>query len=230
MDTFQVIKSRRSVRKFLDRKIPDVVLYAILEAGNAAPAAGNHPNWKFIIVEDKETKKAIARAALKQDWIAQAPVIVVACSDPASLVREYGAKARETFAAHNVAAAIQNMLLAAANFGIGSTWIGAFAETPIRKECRIPDNIDIIAVIPFGYAAERPVPPSRPYFADVLFWEYWKQARRGGEEVTQIGERIEKEIIPRVRKELERHLTKAAEEVSKAAKHIKRQTAKGKKK
>jgi len=110
MDTFQAIKSRRSVRKFKSKKIPDEILYAIFEAGHAAPSAGNFCNWRFFIVEDEEQKESIANAAYKQEWIAKAPVVVIVCSVSDPLAREYGSDKGKVYAIQNVAAAIENIL------------------------------------------------------------------------------------------------------------------------
>jgi nitroreductase len=221
MDTIQTIRARRSVHKFLDKKIPDEVLYAILEAGHCAPAAGNYTNWRFLVIENEEQRKLIGKAAMKQDWVARAPIIVIVCSDTIAIAKAFGERAKKFYSIQNVAAATENMLLAATNFGIGSCWVGAFAETPLRKEFQIPDDIEIHAIIPLGYPAERPAMPSKPYFADVCWWGEWFGLKRAAEIFP-----LQTETIPRVKKELERHLSRATKEVSKAITHIQKHTKK----
>lgn len=178
MDTFEAIRTRRSVRAFKPKKIPDEVLFAILEAGHHAPAAGNVTNWRFLVVESEEKKKVIAKAALGQNWITQAPAVIIACSEPAAIVREYGKRAKELYQIQNVAAAIENILLAAHNFGVSSCWVGAFTEPLLRKEFMIHDDAEIHAIIPLGYANERPKALSRQAFADVTYFERWENQDR----------------------------------------------------
>jgi len=190
MDTFTAITTRHSIRAFKDKKIPDEVLYAILEAGHHAPAAWNYTNWRFLVVESEEKKKTIAKAALGQNWIAKAPVVVIACSDYGALAREGGERAKKLYQIQNVAAAVENILLAAHNFGVSSCWVGAFAEAQLRKALEIHDNIEIHAIIPLGYADEKPKAPSRPPFADVIFFEKWDNSNRAVSAPKTLGEHV----------------------------------------
>lgn len=173
MDTIDCIKSRRSIRKFLPNKIPEEILYRILDAANAAPCAGNIQNWRFLIIEKEGDKKTIARAALDQDWIATAPVIVVMLSDNKALKMEYGERGEKRYGMQNAALATENLILAAWNYGIGSTVVGAFTEAKLRKEFMIPDSIEIHAVIPLGYPAEMPGPLGKIDLPDLINIEHW---------------------------------------------------------
>ncbi|MFH0868955.1 MAG: nitroreductase family protein [archaeon] len=178
MDTFEAIRTRRSIRSYLPKKIPDEVLFAILDAGHHAPAAWNFTNWRFLVVETEEKKKVIAKAALRQEWIAKAPVVLIVCSEPGALVREGGERAKKLFQIQNVAAAVENMLLAAHDFRVASCWVGAFTEPLLRKEFQIHDDAEIHAIIPLGYSNERPKTPSRPAFSEVTFFERWENQDR----------------------------------------------------
>ncbi|MEC9489100.1 MAG: nitroreductase family protein, partial [Halanaerobium sp.] len=80
MEFMDVIKKRRSARSFLDKQVPEDILRKILEAGRLAPSGGNAQNTFFGIVRDKERKLALARAAGKQEWIAEAPLIIAYCT------------------------------------------------------------------------------------------------------------------------------------------------------
>ncbi len=181
MDPIECIRTRRSVRKFRPTKIPEIVLCRILEAACWAPSSGNLQNWRFIIVEDEERKKIITRAAYGQDWMVPAPVLVIVCSETGVVSAAYGERGKELYAVQNVAAAIQNILLAANNFGVASCWIAAFSEPLIRKECRIPDFIDIHAILALGYPEKIPRAPPRIDVADVLYFEHWGEIGRGKE-------------------------------------------------
>ncbi len=179
MDTIDCIKSRRSIRKFLPNQIPEEILYRILDAANAAPCAGNIQCWRFIVVDEEPAKKVIAKACLDQDWIATAPVVIIVLSDPKALKVEYGERGEKQYCIQNTALAAENLVLAAWNYGIGSTNVGAFTEAKLRKEFRIPDNIKIYAIIPLGYPAEMPRPVSKADIRTLLNIDYWGRKLKG---------------------------------------------------
>ena len=215
MDTFDVIKSRRSIHSFKDKKIPDEILYAILDAGHCAPAAGHITNWRFLIVESEESKKAIAKAALGQYWMIQAPIIVIVCSESSSRLQEFGGRGEKLYSVQNVAAAIENILLAAHNFGVSSCWVGAFTEPNLRKEFRIPDYVEIHAIVPLGYSNDKPRAPSRPAFTDVLHFGAYGESERhfpslrshatsAREKLTAKAKRVLKSASEKVKKKIKR--------------------------
>jgi nitroreductase len=216
MDTIDCIKSRRSIRKFLPNKIPEPVLYEILDAANAAPCAGNLQCWRFLIIEKEDAKKIIAKSALDQDWIATAPVVVIVLSDSKALKGEYGERGEKCYDSQNAALAIENLMLAAWNFGIGSTFVGAFTEAKLRKEFRIPDSIKVHAVIPLGYPFEMPRPLGKIDVHDLTHVEHWgrevslaREAKEGliypGVEAPRIGEKLEEKAKTKA-KELKKAL------------------------
>lgn len=179
MDTFDVIRTRRSIRAFSSKKIPDQILYAILDAGHHAPAAWNKTNWRFLVIETEESKEVIAKAALGQNWIAHAPAVIIVCSDPTSIVRDGGERAKKLYQIQNTSAAIENILLAAHNFGISSCWVGAFTEPLLRKAFKIPDFVEIHAIIPLGHGLEKGSLPRRAATADVTFFDTYGELERG---------------------------------------------------
>jgi len=175
MDIIDCIKSRRSIRKFLPNKIPEPVLLEIFDAANSAPCAGNIQNWRFIITQEEDKIKIIAKSCLDQNWIATAPAVVIVMSNNDVLEREYGKRGVDLYSIQNVAMAAENLMLAAWNYGIGSTFVGAFTEANIRKEFRIPDDIKIHAIIPLGYPAEMPRAFGKPSLPDTVDIEYWSK-------------------------------------------------------
>jgi nitroreductase len=170
MELFEAIKTRRSVRSFKRKKIPDEVLTKILEAAIWAPSSGNLQNWEFIVVKNKDTKEKIAEIAYNQDFIAEADVVLVVCSNQNKMWR-YGERGEKLYSIQNVAAAIQNILLTAHSFGIGSCWIGAFDERELASSLDLPDHVKPHAIIPLGYANEKPRIPSRVGLEEVTFSE-----------------------------------------------------------
>ncbi len=159
MDTLHCLKSRRSIRKFLDIPVEQEKLNEILEAARHAPCAGNLQEWKFILITEADAREKVAEACLGQLWISGAPLVVVVCSDPSKPKKFYN-ESGDHYAIMDGAAAVENMLLAAHAQELASCWVGAFEEGMLRRELNIPDNIYIIAVLPIGYPDEKvPTPP-----------------------------------------------------------------------
>lgn len=172
MDVFDAIYGRCSIRSFdSSRSIPDDVLNRILEAATRAPSAGNLQPWRFIVVRDEGVKEDLARAALMQSWITEAPVIVVVCADlDASGVR-YGERGRRLYAIQDSAAATMLMLLAAYALGLGACWVGAFDEDSVRKALNLPENIRPLSIVPLGYPAEKPYRTSRIPLTKIVYYD-----------------------------------------------------------
>ncbi|MBS3064227.1 MAG: nitroreductase family protein [DPANN group archaeon] len=173
MDVIEAIKSRRTIRKFQSKSIPDKVLYAILDAANYAPAAGSYYNWRFIIITDSANKSVLANASYGQEFITGAPVLVLVCSDSDALINDFGDEKGKDYALQNSSAAMQNILLAAYNFGVGSCWCGIDKEKAIREALRIPDNIDVHGLIALGYPKEAPRMSGKLNLGDVTFFNKW---------------------------------------------------------
>ncbi len=160
MDVTEAILTRRSIRKFADLPIPMQRIGPILEAGRAAPSAGNLQTWKFIIITDPDQRRKIADACLQQFWMAKAPVLIVVVTEVDKTQQYYGTRGEKLYVIQNAAAAIQNMLLATHAQGLASCWVSAFDEGMINRICNIPDSAKPQAVLPIGFADEKvPVPP-----------------------------------------------------------------------
>ena len=156
MDALWAIKNRRSCRSYLQRAVEFDKVTAILEAGHYAPSAGNLQDWKFVIVTDKGLKDGIAEHCMEQYWMAQAPVIIVVCSNEERTEMRYGLRGKRLYSIQSNAAAIENMLLATHALGLGSCWVGAFDEDYLTRTLDIPGTARPQAVITLGYPAEEP--------------------------------------------------------------------------
>lgn len=154
MDVLQVIKERRSIRKYSDEPISKEQLYQILEAGRWTPSRGNSQPWKFIILNDAKIRKELAEVILTGKFIAQATQGIAVVIDPK--VSKHPEQ--------EGAAATQNLLLAAQALGLGSCWISVrgtdWAETA-AKVLGIPDEEWLISVVSIGYPAETPEKPRK---------------------------------------------------------------------
>jgi len=171
LETLNCIATRRSVRKYKDIPLEFEKIGKILDAGRLAPSAGNLQDWKFILITEEETRKKIAEACLKQYWMQDAPVHIVVVSHPKRVARFYGDKGEKIYNLHNAAAAIQNMLLAAIDQGMGCCWVGAFEEGMLRQALDIPDSAMPQAVLTFGYADEKPPRPPKYTIENVTYIE-----------------------------------------------------------
>ena len=149
MSLVEVILSRRSIRKYVDKDVPRDVLDKILEAGRQSPSAANRQPYHFIVVTKDEIKKEFP--GLVSGFLKNAPIIIVGCANPKALLTGKWAIVDTTIA-------LENMVIAAWSLGVGSCWIGAFNEQKIKEKLQIPKNYKIVALLSLGYPAENPKP------------------------------------------------------------------------
>ena len=168
MDLMQAIRARRSSRNFLDKYVEEELLLAVLEAGRLAPSAKNMQDWRFIVVRDAARRSLLAKAARGQEFVGQAPVVIAACGT-SDLVMTCGQPAY----AIDVAIALDHMTLAAAAFGLGTCWIGAFYEDKVKEILGVPPEIRVVALLPLGYPAEVPGPRGRKSLDEIVAREHW---------------------------------------------------------
>ncbi|HIE24005.1 MAG TPA: nitroreductase [Candidatus Korarchaeota archaeon] len=146
MSLIDVILSRRSIRKYERKDIPQDILNKILEAGRQAPSARNIQPWHFIVITDEKIKEKLSQG--RYNWfIREAPVTIVGCADLNS---------SRKWAVIDTTIALQNMVIAAWALGIGSCWIGDFVEDEVKELLNIPSDWKVVALISFGYPAEDP--------------------------------------------------------------------------
>ncbi|MCD6248295.1 MAG: nitroreductase family protein [Hadesarchaea archaeon] len=161
MDVFEAINGRRSIRQFTSEDVPDGDLMRILDSATKAPSAGNCQPWEFVVVKDPATKQRLARAALGQQFVAEAPVVIVVCANIPRTSSRYGRRGANLYAIQDTAAAAQNIHLAAFALGYGTCWVGAFDDEEVSKVIGSPEEIKPVAIIPLGKPAESPAPPPR---------------------------------------------------------------------
>ena len=148
MDFTEVIKTRRSVRSYEERDIPAEVLNRILDAARIAPSGNNKQPWSFVVVRDLNKRKLIAKACYDQGFVGQAPVVIVCCAK--KYANTYEAWKDNSYLADAVIA-IDHLVLAARNEGIGSCWIGAIHDQEVKKIVNVPDDVDVVMAVSVGY-------------------------------------------------------------------------------
>ncbi|MCX5697409.1 MAG: nitroreductase family protein [Candidatus Omnitrophica bacterium] len=142
MDALELIKIRRSIREYKDKPIPKEILEKIIDAARFAPTARAVQPWEFIVITKAETLKRIAGLAENGRFLAQAKAcIAVYCQDTKYYLEDG-------------CAATQNILLAAADLGVGSCWVAGDKKpycSEINKILGLSDAFKLISLVPLGY-------------------------------------------------------------------------------
>ncbi len=151
MDFWQVLKNRHCVRKFSSEEVAEEDIEKLLAAAKMGPTAGNMQDWRFQVVKNKETKKKLAAAALEQNFIAQAPVVLVISSDLKVAQRHYAERGLELYSIQDVAIAAEHIFLAAIEMGLATCWVGAFTEEEVKEILDLPAQERPMVIMPVGY-------------------------------------------------------------------------------
>ena len=159
MDTLQTILGRRSIRRYEPEPILDEHLGQILEAGRQAPSAANRQPWHFVVVDEPAQKQRAAEACDGQTWMADAAYILVGVGLPEVSAKWYR---------FDVAIAMQNMILAAHSLGYGTCWIGAFDPAKVKAACKLPADMEVVALTPLGVPAVAPAARGRKAWGEVF--------------------------------------------------------------
>jgi len=213
MDVFECITNRRSIRSFKKDPVSDQMIGVMLYCATHAPSAGNTQEWHFIVVKDDDVKKELADAALKQSFIADAPVVIVVCIDKEKIKLRYAERGESLYSIQDTACATMNMLLAAEEMGLGTCWVGSFDEDALEHILELPNQLRAVAIIPVGYSDEEKKKPRRIDFENVTHVNKYGQKYRiaesvktaGGKDVkfTPIGNYIEEVLRKRKEKKKE---------------------------
>lgn len=177
MEVFEAIRNRRAIRQFKPDVIPDDVLQKILEAARWAPSPFNTQPWEFIIIKDKETLKSISKNARYSGYLENAPMAIAVVVPPVNGKFVWIEGIGET--KYAAAMAIQNMMLAAWDLGIGTCWVSIEREK-VGEILKVPRTHFVLTVIPIGYPEIHPPKhdeSSRKKLGDMIFHE--KHGRKG---------------------------------------------------
>lgn len=143
MDTFDAVRTVLATRQFRDTPIPDDVVREIIEAAHLTASASNAQPWRFIVVQNKDTLRQLGQIATTGPYIPQAPLAIVVVTKNTSIALSDGSRA------------IQSMILTAWSHGVASNWVGFSGRLEaIKPLLGIPDNLDVLAIVPFGYPAK----------------------------------------------------------------------------
>lgn len=151
MEFQDVIRTRRSVREFSDREVSDNVLRDILNAARIAPSGSNRQPWKFIVIRDPARKHRMVEICEDQAFIAEAPVVIVACGRDIKFNRGGYMGAMSMLV--DVSIAFDHLILAAREKGLGTCWIGSFDNAEAKEFLKVPKDYEVVAITPLGYPA-----------------------------------------------------------------------------
>ena len=156
MSLLDLILTRRSIRRYQNKEIPEEVLQQILETGRQAPSAANRQPIRFVVVNNHRILKILCDNLITR-FVKYAPLAIVGCANTKSLLTGKWAVVDATIA-------MQNMVIAAWSLGIGSCWIGACNQRKVKELLKIPDKWKVVALLTFGYPAEQPKPRKKKPF------------------------------------------------------------------
>ena len=158
MDTLEAIRTRRSIRRYAPRPVPDAVGGDLLRAAMSAPSAGNQQPWQFVVITDPRLREEIPTFHPYAQMLREAPLAILVCGD---LQRE----SYKGYWVQDCSAATQNLLLAAHAKGLGAVWLGVHPrEERIQELSRLlglPEQVPPLAVLSIGYPAEHKKPAER---------------------------------------------------------------------
>jgi nitroreductase len=170
MKIADLIKKRRSVRNYQNRKIANDKIQEIIDAARFAPSANNKQPWKVVIVREEILKQKLADFS-GQNFIAEAPVILAPVATNAQKIMSNDIPGY----AVDLAILTDHITLVAAEKGLGTCWIGAFDQEKVKNLLGVPEAYKIIALLPLGYPADKPIKKSRKNLNQIICFEKFQE-------------------------------------------------------
>jgi nitroreductase len=166
------IEKRYSVRHYKDQPVEEDKLAEVLEAARLAPSGCNNQPWKLVVVRDHSAICGMVHAIRGQQFVEQAPVLIVACKNGEG----YNIGHRYDGAIIDVAIALDHMTLQAASMGLGTCWLGNYDGNEIRAILDIPSENPVVAILALGYPDDSHphCPRPRKPLSDIVCWDTFK--------------------------------------------------------
>jgi len=166
MTLMEAIKGRRSIRAYDSKPVEKEKIEAVLEAARLAPSARNRQKWQFVVVTDPEVKDKMLDACNNQQFLKQAPAIIVACGQEPGIM-----SCEQPVETIDVSIAFSFIILKAYEEGLGTCWLGNFNKDKVKAVLGIPDDVSVVAVTPLGYPAESPDARPRVPLDEIVSWD-----------------------------------------------------------
>ncbi len=177
MDLMEVIKGRRSIRKYKPDPIPEEALNAVLEAVRWAPSWSNTQCWEVIVVKDSGVKSELATVLSKGNpalsSMTEAPLVIVLCGKKgvSGFKKGEASTAKGDWLMFDTGLAMQNLCLAAHSQGLGTVIIGSFDHKKTEGLLGLPEDVEVVAMTPLGYPATEGIVRKRKEISEFVFNE-----------------------------------------------------------
>jgi nitroreductase len=169
MDFLNLNQQRYSVRDYKSNLVEDDKLQQVLDAARLAPTAANRQPFQLVVIHTAG-RQADLRRLYHREWFLQAPLIIGICTLPAAAwVRRDG----KNYADVDATIAMDHLILAATDLGLGTCWVAAFDPAAAREILQLPDGVEPIAFTPLGYPKDQPRPKERKPLTELVRYEHW---------------------------------------------------------
>jgi nitroreductase len=163
----ELIQARYSVRGYKPDPVEKDKLLQVLEAARAAPTAANRQRFQLIVIHTKGREEELRRIYDK-DWFVQPPLVICACRYPMDPARQ-----RKDYTDVDIGIVVDHLILAAAELGLGTCWIGAFDPAATREILGLPDEVEPVVFTPLGYPDAPPRGTQRKPLSELVRYERW---------------------------------------------------------
>lgn len=196
MELTEVIEKRRSIRKFLDKPVPREILEELIRAAALAPTASNLQAWRFFAVDDPKLVRDID--SFSPGLSGKPPVIIAIASDLAEVERRGSRNSLAYGLMMDASMAAENLMLKAADLGLGTCAIKSYNDKAVHKLLCLPDTMRLELLVSLGWPEGEPRTPKRKPLEDVLFWNAYEEPEMAEKqtEKQKISERMKPEPSP----------------------------------
>jgi nitroreductase len=136
----------------------------VLEVARLAPTAANKQAFELVVIHTEGRQDALRRV-YGRDWFVEAPIVICACGFPE---QNWSRRDGKNYNDVDVAIVMDHLILAAADLGLGTCWIGAFDPDAAREVLELPDGVEPVALTPLGYPADEPRPKKRKDLSELV--------------------------------------------------------------
>ena len=169
MEFSELIARRYSVRAYKPDPVEDDKLRQVLEAARLAPTAANRQSFQLIVIRTAG-KQAELKRLYQREWFLQAPLIICVCALPS---QAWARRDGKNYADVDATIAMDHLILAATNLGLGTCWVAAFDPQAAREILQLPEGVEPIAFTPLGYPADRLGQKERKPLSELVRYEHW---------------------------------------------------------
>ena len=163
------IEQRQIIKQFSDTPVSEESLQNILEAGRRAPSAKNRQPWRFIVIDDPETRGKIQSAAFGQDHVGQAPIIIAGCTTNVDYRMPNGLMSYPI----DIAVSVSFMIIQSQAEGLGSCVVTTFDEQEIKEVLTVPYSMRVVMLLLIGHPEGSSLPAPRKPLARIVSWNHW---------------------------------------------------------